>query len=268
MKRIALLAAALTALALPAAAHTPYLVPFTFAPTEPLVTVHNGLTDISFFVPEFPIKGDDYDVTAPDGTITRGTGITLTQLGLFEAKLGSEGTYRISTGNRDVRTLNLAEVDGKWRAVKMPEGGVVPEPYADQSKLPAGARIIPVKTMVRSETYVSFKKPSEAAPKPDGKGLELEPLTHPNKLFAGSPFPFRIAFDGKPEALHWTVSRANDAYADKSYSASGETGADGKGQVTFSEPGIYVIEVIRKWQQGDQNDPRTWIYTLTLEVTP
>ncbi|MDC7684460.1 DUF4198 domain-containing protein [Asticcacaulis sp. BYS171W] len=267
MKRILAVTVATMMLTTPAVAHTPYLVPFNFAPTEGVVTVHNGLTNNTFFVPEFPIKGDDYEVTDADGKVTAGKGVSFTEVGLFEAKLSAEGTYRISTGNRDVRTLNLARIDGKWRPVKMPVNGVVPEPFVDQSKLSPTSRIVPVKTMVRAETYISYKKPSTMAPPPDGKGLEIVPLTHPNQLFAGGIFQFRLAFDGKPLAdTEWQAFRANDAYAARTFNMSGKTASDGTAQINFAEPGVYVIEILRNWEKGNPEDPRTWLSSLTLEV--
>jgi hypothetical protein len=250
-----------------ASAHTPYLAPFNFAPTQPIVTVQNALTDNTFFVPEFPIKGDDYEVTDAGGTVSTGKGISLAELGLFETKLPREGTYRISTGNRDVRTLTLAQIDGKWKPVKMPENGVVNPPFADQSKLPTGTKVIPVKTMVRAETYISYNKPSDRVPPPANEGLEIAPITHPNRVFAGQSFAFTLLFDGKPVTAEYQVFRANDAYARANYSLSAKA-AEGDGRIEFSEPGIYVIEVSRNWTLGNPDDPRTWLTSLTLEVAP
>jgi len=258
------------ALAFPAAAHTPYLVPFNFAPTEAYITVHDALTDNTFFTPEFPIKGDDFYITDDKGVTIADKGLSLHQLALFESPLPHEGTFRISTGNRDVRTLTLAEIDGRWKPVKMPENGLpVAPPFADQTTLPAGTRIVPVKTMVRSESYVSYNKPSDAVPPPEGRGLELVPLSHPNRLFAGGTFSFALQFDGKPLAnAHYAVFRAYDTYETEAYAANGDTGTDGKSTLTFVKPGIYVIEVSRNWQESDPSDPRTWLYSLTLEVAP
>jgi len=258
------------AFAVPVAAHTPYLVPFNFAPTEAYVTVHDALTDNTFFTPEFPIKGDDFYVTDDKGVTIPGKGVSFHELALFESALPHEGTFRISTGNRDVRTLTLAEIDAQWKPVALSKDGKpVAAPFVDQSTLPAGTRIVPVKTMVRSETYVSYKKPSDSVPPPEGRGLELAALSHPNRLFAGSAFDFAVIFDGQPQAqVHYEVFRANDSYETESYSAGGETDAEGRGRLTFAKPGLYVIEISRKWQDGNPSDPRTWLYSLTLEVTP
>jgi hypothetical protein len=232
--------------------------------------VHDALTDNTFFTPDFPINGDDFYITDDKGVTTAGKGLSLHQLALFESPLPHEGTFRISTGNRDVRTLTLAEIDGKWKPVKMPETGQpVASPFADQSTLPAGTKIVPVKTMVRSETYISYNKPSDSVPPTEGQGLELVPLSHPSRLFAGGTFSFSLRFDGNPlSSAHYSVFRAYDTYETDAYAAGGESDADGKSSITFAKPGIYVIEVSRNWQDGDQADPRTWLYSLTLEVAP
>lgn len=255
MKSFALPALIFAAIVSPVSAHTPYLVPMDFAPTQPAVTLHGSITDSGFFVPEFPFADGDFTVTASDGTITTANGLQLSQLSLFETRFTAEGTYRISTGNRDTRSQNMAVVEGKWRSVRA-------------SDITPDMKVIKVATMVRSDTYVSYKAPSERAPAPDGKGLEIVPLTHPNKVFAGQPFRYRVDFNGQPaHDVQWQMFRANDAYEDTAFKAIGQTPADGVLETTFDKPGIYIIEILRRWPQGDEGHPYVWLYSLTVEVT-
>jgi Domain of unknown function (DUF4198) len=256
-------------LALPATAHTPYLQPTTFEPDGDHVTVMTALTNGRFFVPEFPIKGDDFLVTDGAGKTIAGKGLTLRDFGVFEATLWGPGTYRISTGERNVRTLNLGQVGDKWRPVKDAKDGPVQPPFVDRATLPADARIVPVATIVRSETYVTKGAPSATIPPAVGKGLEVAPRTAPTSVFANQGFDFDMLFDGKsmPDAT-FTVFRANDAYAGKTFVLNGKTDAKGRGHVTFDGPGIYVLEAQRSWLLGDPADARTHLYSLTLEVTP
>lgn len=256
-------------LAFPAAAHTPYLQPATFEPDGDHVTVMTALTNGRFFVPEFPIKGDDFLVTDGAGKTVAGKGLTLRDFGVFEAALWGPGTYRISTGERNVRTLNLGQVGDKWRPVKDAEDGPVQLPFVDRATLPADARIVPVATIVRSETYVTKGAPSATIPPAVGKGLEVAPRTAPTSVFANRGFDFELLFDGKsmPHAT-FTVFRANDAYAAKTFVLNGKTDVQGRGHVTFGGPGIYVLEAQRSWLMGDPADARTHLYSLTLEVTP
>ncbi|MDR6623849.1 DUF4198 domain-containing protein [Caulobacter segnis] len=256
-------------LALPAAAHTPYLQPTTFEPDGDHVTVMTALTNGRFFVPEFPIKGDDFLVTDGAGKTIAGKGLTLRDLGVFEAALWGPGTYRISTGERNVRTLSLGQVGDTWRPVKDAKDGPVQPPFVDRATLPADARIVPVATIVRSETYVTKGAPSATIPPAVGKGLEVAPRTAPTSVFVNKGFDFDLLFDGKtmPD-MAFTVFRANDAYAGKTFVLNGKTDAKGRGNVTFDGPGIYVLEAQHSWLLGDPADARTHLYSLTLEVTP
>jgi len=257
------------ALAFPAAAHTPYLQPTTFEPDGDHVTVMTALTNGRFFVPEFPIKGDDFLITDNAGKTIAGKGLTLRDFGVFEAALWGPGTYRISTGERNVRTLNLGQVGDKWRPVKDAKDGPVQPPFVDRATLPADARIVAVATIVRSDAYVTKGAPSSTIPPATGKGLEIAPRTAPNSVFASTGFDFDLLFDGKlmPAALY-TVFRANDAYAAKTFVFNGKTDTKGRGRVTFDGPGVYVVEAQRSWLQGNDVDAKTYLYSLTLEVTP
>ena len=269
MKPIAFASLALAALlALPASAHTPYLLPTTFEPDENAITVTTALTNGRFFVPEFPIKGDTFEVVDATGKTVAGKGQTLRAFGVFEADLWGAGTYRISTGERDVRTLNLAQIGDKWRPVRDATDGPVKPPFTDRATLPPNAKIVPVKTIVRSETYVTRGAPSATIPPANGKGLEVTPITHPASVFASSGFAFGLRFDGKPTPdATFTVFRANDAYAPKTFVLNGKTDAQGLGKIAFDGPGVYVLEVQRSWLLGDPADAKTYLYSLTLEVT-
>jgi len=272
MKALSLLtSAAFAALSLTTAAlaHTPYLQPTTFEPDGDHVTVMTALTNGRFFVPEFPIKGEAFLVTDSVGKTVPGQGRTLRDLGVFEAVLWGPGTYRISTGDRDVRTLNLGQVGDKWRPVKDAKDGPVQAPFVDRASLAPGAKVVAVRTIVRAETYVTRGAPSSAIAPITGKGLEVMPRNAPNSLFTAKGFDFGLTFDGAPFAdAAFTVFRANDSYAAKTFVLNGKTDATGVGHITFDGPGVYVMEVQRAWTLSDVADAKTYLYSLTLEVTP
>lgn len=260
--------AALT-LAASALAHTPYLVPTTFEPDGDQVTVMTALTNGRFFTPEFPIKGDAFLVIDSTGKIAQGKGQTLRDFGVFEANLWGPGTYRISTGDRDVRTLNLGQVGDKWRPIKDAKDGPVQAPFVDRATLAPGARVVAVRTIVRAETYVTRGAPSTVIAPISGKGLEVAPRTLPNSLFATKGFEFQLLFDGTPvPAAAFTVFRANDSYAPRTFVLNSKTDPRGEGHIAFDGPGVYVMEVQRAWTLSDPTDAKTYLYSLTLEVTP
>lgn len=270
------LAAGLTIAALFAAvsaeARTSYVLPYNFAPTEAYVTAE-AATSENVFTPEGALKVDTFQIIDDKGAATDAKGTQFKDVTLFESALPHEGTFRLTTGNVEMRSMQMVEVDGKWRPMRGPGGpggpGAAGGQPPQQPAIPADAKTVTVKSMMRADSYISLKKPSDALPPLEGKGLEVAPVSHPSRLFAGGTFDFAVVFDGKPlPEADFKIERGGDQYRDASYVYTGTTGADGKAQVTFDTPGVYVIELNRKWQDGDQADPRSWSYSLTLEVAP
>lgn len=282
------LAVAVLFAAVSAEARTSYILPYNFAPTEAYVTAQ-AATSENVFTPEGALKIDSFQIIDDKGAATPAKGTPFKEVTLLESALPHEGTFRLTTGNVEMRVMQMVEIDGKWRPVRGPAapgatggsgpqggqvqsqgqaiqaGGQMPQPPA----IPAGAKTVTVKAMMRADSYISLKKPSDSLPPLEDKGLEIVPVTHPSRLFAGGTFDFAVAFDGKPlPAADFKIERGGDQYRDASYVYTGTTGADGKARVTFDTPGVYVIEVSRNWQDGDQADPRNWSYSLTIEVAP
>jgi len=266
------LAVAVLFAAVSAEARTSYILPYNFAPTEAYVTAE-AATSENVFTPEGALKIDNFRIIDDKGAATDAKGTQFKEVTLFESALPHEGTFRLTTGNVEMRSMQMVEVDGKWRPVRGPggpgAGGQPPAQQPQQPAIPADAKTVTVKSMSRADSYISLKKPSDALPPLEGKGLEVAPASHPSRLFAGGAFDFAVVFDGKPlPEADFKIERGGDQYRDASYVYTGATGADGKAQVTFDTPGVYVIELSRKWQDGDQADPRSWSYSLTLEVAP
>ena len=261
--------------AVSAEARTSFILPFNFAPTEAYVTAE-AATSENVFTPEMALKVESFQIIDDKGVATVAKGTPFKEVTLFESTLPHDGTFRLTTGNVEMRSMQMVEIDGKWRPVRGPggkgpggEGGQPPAQQPQQPAIPADAKIVTVKSMGRADSYISLKKPSDSLPPLEGKGLEIAPVTHPSRLFSGDAFDFTVMFDGKPlPAIDFKIERGGDQYRDASYVYTGTTGADGKAQVTFDTPGVYVVELNRNWQDGDQADPRSWAYSLTLEVAP
>ncbi len=270
----------------PALAHTPYIVPVTFAPERDWVGVHGGMSEEAAFVPDFAIRGaGDWVVTGPDGVQTGATPTTLKSANLLDAALPTAGTYRLSTGERQGRAGKAVKVGGVWRAVRPAPadgapagsprpmeaeavGGAGPINAAD---VPAGAEIIDIQGYLIAETYVSRGAPTPGALKALGKGLELEPATHPNEIYLDDGFSFRMLIDGKPASgLRFTVYRGGESYEGERTAIEGRTDVDGRATVSFTKPGVYMLEARYPGPPAPDAMPaaRTWIYTLSFEVTP
>ncbi len=283
------------ALAQAATAHTPYLKPTTFAPDRAFVTVEAALSEGNFFIPDFPLRGaGDYWATGNTGAPVKAETVTpLKEFVAVEVALPADGTYRISTGERPGRSAKWAKVDGTWRMVR-PAGapaGAPPRPdgaarpagappaeasraagprLIDEAAVPAGAETMTAQSYLRAETYVTRGAPNRGALKPTGQGVEIEPVTHPNEVFAGDAFKFRLLNDGKPlPGVDFSIARAGDAYSEKRYAYAGKTDAAGAAAVTFAQPGAYVLETHYPGRAEGASEPiaRSTVYSLTFEVT-
>lgn len=180
----------LVALAVPAAAHTPYLAPASFeVRPDSTVTLDASFAE-TFFVPEVVFDNSEFLITLPDGsTRTPDTVQRLKTRAVVETTLpGQKGTYRFSTGNRLGAVFRTWELNGKTGSSRDP---AVP--------LPAGATLTShYQSLSRSEAYLTAGGPTATALKPYGTGLELVPVTHPNDLYRGEHFDFSVQYDGKP----------------------------------------------------------------------
>lgn len=285
------IAALLTAAAVgfataPALAHTPYVVPFTFAPERDWVGVQGGLSEEAAFVPDFAIRGGgDWFMTAPDGSRSAVTPSDFKSVNVLDAPLPVEGTYRISTGERPGRAGKGAKVDGVWRAVRpAPAAGAPagpPRPMEGEAEgaadpinaadVPAGAEIIDTQSYLIAETYVSRGAPTPGALKASGNGLELEPVTHPNEIYLDDGFSFRLLVDGKPApGLRLTAYRGGETYDGERTAIEATTDANGKASLSFAKAGVYMLETHYPAASpaGARPASKTWVYTLSFEVTP
>jgi uncharacterized GH25 family protein len=261
------------ALSTAALAHTPYVAPVNFAPDRDHVTLEAALAETNYFVPDFPIRGAEFTVIGPAGETAKAKSTELRELAVVEAALPQQGTYRITTGDRPGRRGKWAKVGGKWLVVR---NGPVSDDDAgataiEEAKLPAGAEVMNTQSFIKAETYVTRGKPTAGPLKPTGQGLELVPETHPSEIYAKQPFKFVLMNDGKPASgAAFSVARANDLYADKRFALEGKSGADGKAQAVFDQPGVYVLEVHYPERAEGSPTPvaRSAIYSLSFEVTP
>ena len=103
-----------------------------------------------------------------------------------------------------------------------------------QQKLPENAR--DVKTMLidmTSVVYVSRNEPSNTVYQPKGKGLELNPITHPNDIVQGEEAVIEVLLDGKPaEGVSIEITPGGTRYRDERNSI--ELTTDKTGRVAFT----------------------------------
>ena len=81
----------------------------------------------------------------------------------------------------------------------------------------------------RVEMFITSGKPTRETLKVTGKGLELDPVTHPNDLVAGTDATFRLLIDGKPATdLKVEIIRGGNRYRDKLGEMNLTTGPTGR----------------------------------------
>ena len=97
---------------------------------------------------------------------------------------------------------------------------------------------------------------------------ELQPVTHPNDVFAGEKARFRLLMDGKPASGVEVKVVPGGARSRASEGAiKTTTGADGGFEVTWPEPGMYWLEASARGGTSPVPDAeRSATYVAVLEV--
>ena len=258
--------AAVTLLATPALAHRQWMLPSatTVSGDDVWVTVDAAVSNDLFYFEHFPMRLDTIRAWAPDGSEAKlENASTGRYRSTFDVHLTQKGTYKIaslSDGIGGSYTLNGEEK-------RLPRGTT-----ADKlaSAIPTGASDVKISEHVgRNEIFVTSGEPSDGVLKPTGKGLELEPITHPDDLIAGEEARFRFLIDGKPApGIDVTIIPGGIRYRNQLNDKTLKTDAKGELAFTWPQPGFY-------WLNATAKDTNTGIpraterrmsYVTTLEV--
>jgi len=242
-----------------ALAHMPYLLPNGFdVGVRDHVTIEASFAEDAF-VPEVVMKSDGWEVRGPDGVapITKVT--YLRDLAVFEVDTPKAGAYRISSGIRLGRMGKMYKAaDGSWTVV------------GEEAPAPAGAELVPVQSVTQADVYVSKGEPTDGVLAPTGKALELRPITHPNRIFAGEAASFELLFDGKPLAgATVEVFRSAGVYDGKKALPATTTDKAGRFSLTAPDAGTYLTLVRHRATSpaGSETPYRSYSHTLTFEAT-
>ncbi len=275
-----LAAAALLTLPVGASAHRQWMVPSAtvFSGTDSGVTIDAASSNDLFFADHRPMPLGAVKVWAPDGSEGRiehpSTG---NYRSTFEVRLDKPGTWKIGTLTSSVS--GTFKLNGEERRVGgRPGGGMAPAgpggparaPMVSVADIPAEATDVKLTEMIgRNEVYVTADAPTTTAFKPTGKGIELDPVTHPDELVAGETASFRFLVDGKPAAgLKVTVVPGGKRYRNDDGAVDVTTGADGVAKIDWPAAGLYWIN--SSLTDNNPSEPRATqrrlSYTTTVEV--
>lgn len=263
--RVATLALAI-GLPMAAHAHHPWMLPSAtvFSGNDPWVTVDAAVSNDLFFFEDFPLRLDGLLVTGPDGKSVEAANInTGKRRATFDLQLIQSGTYKLSIINNALGASY--KVDGqqkRWRGT----------PEALSREIPANAQELKVtQSQGRIETFITAGKPNRTALAVTGSGLELLPVTNPNDLVVGDTATFQFLLDGKPAVgVDVNVIPGGIRYRDKLLDVTTRTGTDGKIRLTWTGPGMYLIDasVANQKPTVPQATERRASYSATLEVLP
>lgn len=263
---------ALIALALPTAshAHRAWMLPSAtvLSGQEPWVTVDAAVSTDLFYADHNALRLDGLTIVAPDGARAAPENLATGKFrSTFDLKLAQPGTYKLAVVND---TLLASWKQGtetrRWRGTAE---GLAKDVPADAAEL----RV--TRSQSRAETFVTAGKPSDRALQPQGQGLEMVPVTHPNDLLAGQPATFAFLLDGQPAAgLEVTVIPGGIRYRDKLGESKVVADADGRVRITWPAAGLYWINASHggagmQAPAGTRAQPaRRASYSATLEILP
>ena len=254
--------------AVPASAHRQWMMPSStvLSGDDVWVTVDAAVSNDLFYFEHQPLRLDAVKAWAPDGTeVTIENKATGRYRSTFDVHLTQKGTYRIAS----VADMLMGSYDLNGKTERLPRGTTAAN-LAE--RVPAGAtNVKTAEANNRNEIFVTVGEPTTTLFKPTGKGIELVPVTHPNDLIAGEAATFQFLLDGKPAAdLPVTVIAGGIRYRDQLGEMHLKTGADGKVEINWAEPGMYWLNVTTPQAGGDEGAPppiaRRASYVTTLEV--
>lgn len=263
--KLALIAASVSLLVVPAQAHRAWLLPSAtvLSGTDAWVTVDAAISNDLFYFEHHPLQLDNLSITGPDGKAVTPENTAKGRFrSTFDVKLAEPGTYKVMVVNHGVfANYKLDGQNKRWRG------------KADQlaTAIPANATDVKIsETQGRIESFVTSGKPSNETLKPTGTGLEMVPVTHPNNLVAGEKATFRLVLDGQPASgVGVEIVPGGIRYRDKLNDSKVTTDESGTFSVTWPGPGYYWMSAsVRDDKSKIKNAQRRSSYAVTVEVLP
>ncbi|PJK08372.1 ABC transporter permease [Lysobacteraceae bacterium NML95-0200] len=268
MKTFLRRSALLLALALPfgAQAHKVWMRPSqtVVSGNAPWVTVDAAVSNDLFYFNHVPLRTDGLIITAPDGSVVQAQNLATGKYrSVFDVELNQPGTWRLAAVNDGIMASWKENGQNKrWRGTA--------ERFA--AEVPANAQELRVNEGIsRIETFVTRDAPNDTALKISGRGLEMQPITHPNDLFAGEEARFRLLIDGQPAAgVELEIIRGETRYRNAQDEIKLKTDARGEFKVSWPSAGMYWLEATSRDDKTriKQASQRRLTYVATLEVLP
>ncbi len=233
------------------------------------VTFDAAIANGIFYPDHYPLSLDRVEAMAPDGSaVTLENGYKGKLRSVFDIELEKEGTYTVYSASSG---LSARWVDDNGERQYWPPRGSRKTNDDFYKEVPQDAKDLEVSERShRVEAFVTSGAPTYDTLGPTGKGLELEPVTHPNDLYTGENITFKFTMDGQAAAgTELVLVKGGERYRDRSEPTKLTTNE--KGEVSFSveEAGMYWLEA----EYADNNGKapatkRQGSYVAVLEVLP
>jgi len=233
------------------------------------VTFDAAIANGIFYPDHYPLGLDRVKAMAPDGSaVTLENGHKGKYRSVFDIELEKEGTYTIYSASSG---LSARWVDDEGERQYWPPRGSQKTNDDFYKEVPQDAKDLQVSERShRVETFVTAGAPTYDTLGPTGKGLELDPVTHPNDLYTGENITFKFNIDSTAAAgTDVVLVKDGERYRDQSQPIKLTT--DEKGEITFTldEPGMYWLEA----EYADDNGKapatkRQGSYVAVFEVLP
>ncbi|MBO9723110.1 MAG: DUF4198 domain-containing protein [Novosphingobium sp.] len=278
-------AAVAAALASPASAHRAWLLPSTttLAGTGEFVTVDAAISNDLFYPDHFPMNPEQVTVWTPDGSVGKlENPATGRYRSTFDVKIDKPGTWKIGTQRAAIMgsfKVNGEDwrLGGRGRPMGAPgaggpggPGGAPARSVATVADIPANATDVKlVEAISGNYIYVTADAPTKTVFTPTGKGLEIDPITHPDELVSNEEGQFRFLIDGKPAAgVKVTVVPGSKKYREAEEAQELTTGADGVLHIKWPVAGMYWINASASDNKPSEKraTERRMTYTATVEV--
>lgn len=249
-------------IAIPTSAHVPFLKPNQFQIEHQRLQIESAFTEYPFQA-DFAMDVPTFLMVMPDGTPTLIASSVKTKAAVYlEPEIRNEGTYRITTGIRKGPRYNALETaDGKLY-------------FAEDMERFDGKKTF-MQYYNSADTYIVKGNPNYKA-RPLNKGVEIIPLSSPNRLDLGNKLSFHTLNDGEPAANtrivvvydneHYEKHRDGDLYDVENIRESNMyTDSDGRFTFTPKQAGL-VLLFVTIHKKIDETLWESYNTSLTLEV--
>ncbi len=143
-------------------------------------------------------------------------------------------------------------------------------PPLSVDQIPADATDVKLtEVSTRTEIYVTVGIPSATVFAPSGKGLEFQPVSHPDELLSNEKASFKFLIDGQPAAgVKISVIPGGKRFRNDEDAREFTTGADGIVRIDWPAAGMYWINATMSDSKptAPSATARRMTYVTTVEV--